>query len=217
MSACLGSLLGQAVDGFEVLLLVDDGSTDGSVALARGLQQSHPCGDRLRIIQRETSGGAQRARMDGLGESRGRIVVFTDADCEAPPGWLELVRRRLSDDIVALGGAVSDPGGATAGCSVRDPVVARLLVPPHGTPDRSRGYRLLCHLARVPDRGGDGERPSLCRHHLRGRYGDVHGAREARGRSSTTRTSSSTTTPAPPSAAIFPSSFVAGRAAHESR
>ena len=61
------------------LLLVNDGSTDGTLAMARGLQQDHP---ELRIITYGRRRGLTRALEAGFESARGHIIVFYPADLQ---------------------------------------------------------------------------------------------------------------------------------------
>ena len=65
------------------LLLVDDGSTDGTPALIEQLAARGP----LRAIRQQNAGPAA-ARNRGIRESRGEWVAFLDADCYWLPGKL---------------------------------------------------------------------------------------------------------------------------------
>ncbi len=80
----LAALEGQTVatEDFEVVV-IDDGSADGtSTVLARG---DHG----LNLITERTAGlGAAAARERGWRLSSGRVVAFTDDDCEPDSGWL---------------------------------------------------------------------------------------------------------------------------------
>ena len=58
------------------LLLVDDGSTDGSGELAEQLQQQD---QRVRVIH-TSNGGAAHARNTGLDNARGEWILFVDVD-----------------------------------------------------------------------------------------------------------------------------------------
>ena len=64
------------------ILVVDDGSTDGTARIAEA--QGAP----VRCI-RQANGGASSARNRGIGEARGEWVAFLDADDEWEPGHLE--------------------------------------------------------------------------------------------------------------------------------
>ena len=87
--ACLDGLGAQTYDRFEVVV-VDDGSTDGSAEVA----EEHACGGRpVRVVRHGGKGrGAVAARLAGVEEAGGDILAFTDSDCVPAPEWLaELV------------------------------------------------------------------------------------------------------------------------------
>jgi polyisoprenyl-phosphate glycosyltransferase len=73
---------------FEIVL-VDDGSTDGSDAELRKLAVNDP---RVRIVQLSRNFGHQTALTAGLDHARGDAVVMLDADLQDPP---ELIPRML--------------------------------------------------------------------------------------------------------------------------
>ncbi len=72
---CINSLLDQTFTDFEIIL-VDDGSTDGSVDIERkyAVQDS-----RVKVIEKERS-NAGDARNIGLDSASGRYIVFLDSD-----------------------------------------------------------------------------------------------------------------------------------------
>lgn len=71
----VGSVLMQEFDDFEVIL-VDDGSTDGSAAICDEFA-AHD--ERVRVIHKE-NGGVSSARNAGLDAAHGEFVMFVDAD-----------------------------------------------------------------------------------------------------------------------------------------
>lgn len=75
LARCLDSLLAQTFTDFEVIL-VDDGSTDGSAALCDGYA-AKDC--RFHCIHKE-NGGHTSARQAGLGQAAGNYVAFVDSD-----------------------------------------------------------------------------------------------------------------------------------------
>ncbi|MBN2054774.1 sugar transferase [bacterium] len=93
ISACVTALLNQTCDaGSYEVIIVDDGSTDATAAQAEKLG--------ARVVRLEHQGPAM-ARNQGVAVAKGDIVLFTDADCEADPRWVELMLQPfLRDDSV---------------------------------------------------------------------------------------------------------------------
>jgi glycosyltransferase involved in cell wall biosynthesis len=87
LEALLRSLASQTLEPerFEVIV-VDDGSADGTPELLRGEAARAPFA--LRAVRRESPGGPARARNHGWRAANAPLVAFTDDDCEAQPEWL---------------------------------------------------------------------------------------------------------------------------------
>ena len=78
--AAVRSVLDQVdAPDFEVLI-VDDGSTDDSLARVAALGDS-----RIRVLEAATNGGIASARNRGIAAARGRYVAFLDSDDVARP------------------------------------------------------------------------------------------------------------------------------------
>ena len=101
------SALGQDTRPLEVIV-VDDGSTDGSAEAVRSLDSP----DVLLVSQE--NGGASAARNRGIREARGEFVAFLDADDEWKPHFLSVIdrlRRACPDaGLYGTGYEVSDGG-----------------------------------------------------------------------------------------------------------
>ncbi len=99
LADCLDSILGQAFTDFEVLL-VDDGSPDGSRVIAQQYARRDP---RVRLLTRP-NGGLGAARNTGVRAARGKFLTFVDSDDLLPPDALvrlvETARRTGSDMVV---------------------------------------------------------------------------------------------------------------------
>jgi hypothetical protein len=92
----LASLLNQEFKDFE-LIVVDNGSTDKTTAIAKDLG--------ARVIGEDRRGIAH-ARQAGFLSSKGGIIVTTDADTVVPPDWLSRIVKKFREDtnLVAIGG-----------------------------------------------------------------------------------------------------------------
>ena len=88
LGEAIASVRSQSLDGWE-LLLVDDGSTDASAALAREAAASEP--ERIRYLEHpgHANRGMSASRNLGLAATRGEFVAFLDADDVWLPERLE--------------------------------------------------------------------------------------------------------------------------------
>lgn len=68
------------------LLVVDNGSTDGSRHLAQRWAADRP---HCRVLDAVEQPGAAHARNIGSQAARGRLLLFTDADDIVAPGWID--------------------------------------------------------------------------------------------------------------------------------
>lgn len=80
----LEALNAQTYTAFDVIV-VDDGSDDGSLELA---QRAIVCGRPVRVVV-GTGRGAVEARCEGVARGAAPYLAFTDSDCAPAPGWLE--------------------------------------------------------------------------------------------------------------------------------
>lgn len=83
LERCVNSVLSQETDNTEVIL-VDDGSNDGSPDLCDRLAAKHSC---IQVIHRE-NGGLSAARNTGIEASSGKWLSFVDSDDELSPDTL---------------------------------------------------------------------------------------------------------------------------------
>jgi len=112
---CLEALGRLDYPDYEVIV-VDDGSTDATAAVATGCAH-------VRLIS-TPNGGLSRARNLGLEAATGEIVAYLDDDARPEPSWLtHLVTPLALDSYAAVGGPnLAPPGdGVTADCVANAP------------------------------------------------------------------------------------------------
>jgi GT2 family glycosyltransferase len=96
LRACLESLRRLNYPDYEVIL-VDDGSTDDTPAIAQAFPE-------VRTLRHENR-GLSVARNTGIAAATGEVVAFTDSDCRADEDWLRhLVGDLIRSEFVGIGG-----------------------------------------------------------------------------------------------------------------
>ncbi|CAN5608938.1 hypothetical protein BH23GEM9_BH23GEM9_23320 [soil metagenome] len=110
---CLRSVE-RAVAGLRAEIIVVDSSTDDTAAVVRA---EFPGVRLIRSEERLTAGGA---RNHGCDAARGRIICFTDQDCEVPHDWIARLTAPLDEAAAdAVGGSVGiRNAGSASGCAL---------------------------------------------------------------------------------------------------
>jgi glycosyltransferase involved in cell wall biosynthesis len=106
LPTAIRSVLDQTQSDLE-LIVVDDGSADGTTAVVEAIADP-----RLRYVRLDRRHGAAAARNAGIGRAKGELVAFQDSDDEWLPGKLE-------SQVALLDGA-SPVGGVGGRYSVDD-------------------------------------------------------------------------------------------------
>ncbi|MCX6610521.1 MAG: glycosyltransferase family 2 protein, partial [Acidobacteria bacterium] len=102
------------------IVLVDNGSTDGSVAMALKKLPS------LTLIEPGENIGYVRANNLGLQQCKGRYVLFLNNDTIVEPGAIETLVSFMDSrpDVGAASGLILNPDGSDQGCARRMPTLA---------------------------------------------------------------------------------------------
>lgn len=106
LSDCLDSVLSQAFDDYEIVL-VNDGSTDSSGEMCRQFCSDHPSNTKL--VEQENK-GLLLARRAGFAQTSGQIVLSLDSDDKLRSDALEVISStfsRQSVDVVCFEGSRS--------------------------------------------------------------------------------------------------------------
>jgi glycosyltransferase involved in cell wall biosynthesis len=91
------------------LIVVDDGSTDGTTVIADQIAAADP---RVLVVRTTHNHGKGYAVRTGIRAAQGELVVFTDADGSYGPEQLERVVAALAAAPVAIGARLGSQAGA---------------------------------------------------------------------------------------------------------
>ena len=135
LDACVASVLAQSVSDWE-LLLIDDGSRDGSGAIADGYAARDP---RIRVFHQENR-GQFFARETGIAASAGDYLLFLDSDDRFEPESLAVLNREIANgapDMILFAARIFENGADTGR------VIGRVSAEAQTIPRRQLRERLL--------------------------------------------------------------------------
>lgn len=84
------------------LILVDDGSRDGSLRTLEELHKEDP--EHVRVIELLRNFGQHAAVFAGFSQARGEIVVTLDADLQNPPEEIQVLLKTIDEGYDVVGG-----------------------------------------------------------------------------------------------------------------
>lgn len=106
LERCIESLVGQTIADIEIIL-VDDGSPDGSGAICDKWAERNDLGSvKIVVVHRKKNGGHSAARNSGLEQASGEYVGFVDSDDSIGPEMYERlysVAKDLNADVAQCG------------------------------------------------------------------------------------------------------------------
>ena len=109
MARTLGAITSLAgLDGYEVIV-VNDGSRDGTASIVAGIAAGHP---QVRLIDLDRNRGRGYARSTGIAAARGELIATVDANIVLPRDWLVRTRAALAGHDAVGGTAVPDGDAA---------------------------------------------------------------------------------------------------------
>lgn len=122
IAEAIESVLAQSFADFE-LLIIDDGSTDGTTAVIA----KYRVDSRLRVVAYDENRGQSAARNEGLDLAHGEYIAFIDADDRCSPDRLSVQVAYLDShpDIAGVGSwmkRIDDNGHELSALDDRDPV-----------------------------------------------------------------------------------------------
>ena len=98
---CLRALAAQKDVELQIIV-VDDGSTDDTSAVAREHSAT--------VVRHETNRGLSAARNTGIRAATADIVAFLDDDCEPQPEWARELLDAYENDVIGVGGPIIPDG-----------------------------------------------------------------------------------------------------------
>lgn len=95
---CIRALSRQTISSELEIIVSDDGSSDGTSAIAR----AHGA----KVVRHNINRGVSAARNSGVNVASAPILAFLDDDCEPEPQWAEQVIASYDKNVLALGGSL---------------------------------------------------------------------------------------------------------------
>ena len=103
------------------LIVVDDGSPDGTADLAESYADVHP----VRVVRRPGKAGLASAVLAGFAQARGDVLVVMDADLSHPPEAVPRLVSAIAEGADLAVGSRYVTGGGTEDWPLKRRVVSR--------------------------------------------------------------------------------------------
>jgi len=108
---CMASVLSNTESADCELIVVNNGSTDGTTDYLRDEASRH---SNLRVVFNDANRGFASANNQGLAIATGDVLVLLNNDTIVPPGWIEHLTSHLGDPAIGLVGPVTNRAGNEA-------------------------------------------------------------------------------------------------------
>jgi len=103
------------------LIIVDDGSPDGTADLAESYADAHP----VRVVRRPGKAGLASAVLAGFAQARGDVLVVMDADLSHPPEAVPRLALAIEEGADLAVGSRYVAGGGTEDWPLKRRIVSR--------------------------------------------------------------------------------------------
>ncbi len=108
ITACLDALVRQNYPKNKLqIIVIDDDSTDNTADQARSFFEKYPF---IQLISLDPCppgvSPKKRALQAGIEQADGKIILTTDADCQAPPKWIKKMISYFEEDVGMVAGYV---------------------------------------------------------------------------------------------------------------
>jgi len=93
IGACIQSILNQSYSkNLYEIIVVNDHSTDSTASIVKTFNEPNiKCIDLINFIGNETNSFKKKGIEVGVAQANGELIITTDADCVAPPNWLQTI------------------------------------------------------------------------------------------------------------------------------
>ncbi|MBP6430452.1 MAG: glycosyltransferase [Ferruginibacter sp.] len=93
IAACLQSIINQSYPkNLYEIIVIDDHSTDATASIVQGFNQTNiKCIALKDFIGEEKNSYKKKGIEVGIAQAIGELIITTDADCIAPPNWLQTI------------------------------------------------------------------------------------------------------------------------------
>ncbi len=96
---CISSIINQTTDENYEIIVVDDGSVDGTVTRVKKYIKEHP---QIHLVEK-SNGGVSSARNVGIQNAKGEYLIFCDADDSLSDDFFERIKGYSLYDLTVFG------------------------------------------------------------------------------------------------------------------